>query len=110
MVKNGARVLFNLTNFAWSKTKYAQQQHYQVSKFRAIENRVFMARTTNSGLTAIINRRGQIVKKIGMFKKDYLYGEVKIAKNQTLTLYTKIGNLIVGFFLILLLFLIFKKN
>ncbi len=57
-VQQGAALLVNLTNNAWFGPTYAPYQHRQLAAFRAIENRVYLVRATNTGLTSIIDPLG----------------------------------------------------
>ncbi len=45
----GADLLVNITNDSWSKTWSSEIQHFQVARFRAIENRRVLVRSTNGG-------------------------------------------------------------
>ena len=58
-VQQGASLLINLTNNAWFGPTYAPYQHRQLAAFRAIENRVYLVRATNTGLTSIIDPLGR---------------------------------------------------
>jgi apolipoprotein N-acyltransferase len=58
-VQQGAVLLVNLTNNAWFGPTYAPYQHRQLAAFRAIENRVYLVRVTNTGLTSIIDPLGR---------------------------------------------------
>lgn len=58
-VQQGATLLVNLTNNAWFGPTYAPYQHRQLAAFRAIENRVYLVRATNTGLTSIIDPLGR---------------------------------------------------
>jgi len=58
-VQQGAALLVNLTNNAWFGPTYAPYQHRQLAAFRAIENRVYLVRATNTGLTSIIDPLGR---------------------------------------------------
>ena len=55
----GATVLVNLTNDAWFGDTVAPYQHHLIAAWRAIENRRYLLRVTNSGLTAIVNPLGE---------------------------------------------------
>ncbi len=57
-VQQGAAFLVNLTNNAWFGPTYAPYQHRLLAAFRAIENRVYLVRATNTGLTSIIDPLG----------------------------------------------------
>ncbi|WP_089937431.1 apolipoprotein N-acyltransferase [Candidatus Entotheonella palauensis] len=58
-VQQGAAFLINLTNNAWFGPTYAPYQHRQLAAFRAIENRVYLVRATNTGLTSVIDPLGR---------------------------------------------------
>lgn len=58
-VQQGAAVLVNLTNNAWFGLSRAPYQHRLLAAFRAIENRVYLVRVTNTGLTSIIDPLGR---------------------------------------------------
>ena len=49
---------------AWYGHSHAMQQHLQQSQARALETGRFMVRATNTGMTAIINPKGQIVAQL----------------------------------------------
>ncbi|RKX91040.1 MAG: apolipoprotein N-acyltransferase [Spirochaetes bacterium] len=90
-VKRGAQVIVNLTNDSWSGAVSAEMQHMQMAVFRAIENRRSVVRSTNSGMTVLIDPDGRILKSIEPFKEGYLVGDVPIYNAKT-TFYTKMGN------------------
>lgn len=57
-----ATILVNASNVAWFGRSIAPQQHLQISQMRALETGRYMLRATNTGVTAVINTRGQVVK------------------------------------------------
>jgi apolipoprotein N-acyltransferase len=63
-VKKGARFLVNITNDAWYKRTPAAYQHLAASVFRAVENRVFLVRAANTGVSAFINPQGKIISSV----------------------------------------------
>ncbi|MBI2295532.1 MAG: apolipoprotein N-acyltransferase [Betaproteobacteria bacterium] len=56
-----ASLLVNVSNVAWFGRSIAPQQHLQISQARAIETGRYMLRATNTGVTAAINPRGEVV-------------------------------------------------
>ncbi len=90
-VKNGAQVIVNMSNDSWSGAVSAEMQHMQMSVFRAVENRRSVVRSTNSGMTVLIDPDGRILKELTPFTQGYLVGKVPVYDSQT-TLYTKWGN------------------
>ena len=91
-IRQGADILLNLTNNSWSRTNSAQIQHFIAARYRAIENRRPLLRTTNSGLTSIVLPDGSIQAEIPMFQPDYLLAELEIDPNAPDTFYTRYGD------------------
>lgn len=56
----GADFLVNLTNDGWYERSSAVFQHFDFSRFRAVENRRAMVRVTNTGVTAVFDPTGEI--------------------------------------------------
>lgn len=56
-----ATVLVNVSNVAWFGRSIAPQQHLQIAQARALETGRFMLRATNTGVTAVVDPRGQVV-------------------------------------------------
>ena len=57
-----ATMLINASNVAWFGKSIAPAQHVQISQMRALETGRYMLRATNTGVTAVIDTHGQIVK------------------------------------------------
>ena len=72
----GAELLVNLTNDAWFGDSVAPRQHNLIASFRAIENRRYLIRSTNTGLTAIVNPLGQTTSQLPPFGEGTLLAEV----------------------------------
>ncbi|BCR21673.1 apolipoprotein N-acyltransferase [Borrelia sp. HM] len=92
--RQGANLLLNFSNDSWSNTNSSEWQHFVVAKFRSIENGIKTVRTTNSGITAIINEYGENVKSLETFKEGYLTSKIKLSPRFT-TIYEYIGELFV---------------
>lgn len=90
-VNAGADVLINLTNDLWAKFEEAAMQHMGMAVFRTVENRRSMARSTNGGMTAIIDPNGRILDMYPSFVEGYLVGELPIY-TETETAYTRHGD------------------
>ena len=89
-VNDGARVLVNQTNDAWFGDTAAPHQHLLLARFRTIENRLFMIRATNSGVTAIVSPTGEVTRQLQTFTKDSIIAD--IALPQIKTFYTAYGD------------------
>jgi len=87
-VKRGANFLVTITNDAWFGRTSAPYQHFSMATFRAVENRVFVARAANTGITGFIDPRGKILKGGGIFTEESMNGTIRLSKNKTFyTLY-----------------------
>jgi apolipoprotein N-acyltransferase len=91
-VAKGADFLVNITNVSWSKQKSAEIQMYVASIFRSIENRRVLIRSTNGGVTSIIDPKGEVLRELELFVPDTLYADVPIYSNSSLTIYTQWGD------------------
>jgi len=105
-VKKGANFLAVITNDGWWHNSQGHKQHLMFSKLRAIENRRSLARAANTGTSAIINQRGDIIKRLNYNKKGVIKATIKL--NDKLTFYNKYGDYIarISQFLSVLLLLI----
>jgi apolipoprotein N-acyltransferase len=63
-VSNGAQFMVNITNEAWFGKTAAPHQLVGISVFRAVENRVFVVRCANTGVSCIIDPYGRIVDRV----------------------------------------------
>ncbi|HYT86068.1 MAG TPA: apolipoprotein N-acyltransferase [Burkholderiales bacterium] len=72
-----ATLLVNVSNVAWFGDSLAPSQHLQISRMRALETGRTMLRATNTGVTAIIGPRGNVVARLPQFTEGVLSGEVQ---------------------------------
>ena len=91
--KESAEILVNITNDAWFGSTSAPYQHLSMTIFRAVETRLYLVRAANTGISAIVDPRGQIVSQTNIFQKDSLKGKVKFLKIPTF--YAKYGDILV---------------
>ena len=109
-VRNGAQLLIIISNDAWWGDSEGHQQLLSYSRLRAIENRRAIARSANTGISAFINKNGEISKKIDYGKKGVLVGNVQLENR--LTFYAKYGDYIarIALLMFILTFLFLLKN
>ena len=91
-ILKGADLLMNITNDSWSKTWSAEIQHFQVARFRAIENRRILVRSTNGGVSAVVGLWGEIRTRMPYFERTWRAGDVPVYKEASLTPYTRFGH------------------
>lgn len=91
--RRNAELLVNITNDAWFGRTSAPYQHLSMTVFRAIENRLYLVRAANTGISAIIDPTGRIISYTGIFERTTLKGGVK--KIDEKTLYAAYGDLFV---------------
>lgn len=90
-VRRGAEVIVNLTNDLWSYSEPSAMQHMGMAVFRAVENRRSVVRSTNGGMTAIIDPNGRLLDLYPPFVEGYLVGDVPVYTGRD-TLYTAWGD------------------
>ncbi|MFN2257079.1 MAG: apolipoprotein N-acyltransferase [Desulfuromonadaceae bacterium] len=91
-VAMGAGILFNLTNDAWFGDTPAPHQHLQMARFRALENRRWLARSANTGVSALIDPYGTVHDPTHIFEAGVVTGRMSFREN--LTLYTRYGDVL----------------
>jgi len=113
-VRKGANVLINITNDAWFKGYPQVIQHLQPAVFRAIEEKRYLLRVANSGITCIISPQGKIEKTLRINnKKIFVEGLLngKIFPSQDKTFYSQRPDIFIYIGVILgLALLIFDKK
>lgn len=92
-VNLGAGAIVNISNDAWSGSLPCQYQHLAMSVFRAVENRVPLARATASGQTAIVDPAGRIVAMAPPFTETALVGTIPVVDTTRRTPYRMWGDL-----------------
>ncbi len=90
LVDAGPPELFvNMTNDAWFGQTIEPWQHLALAKFRSVEHRKYMARVTNTGITAMIDPVGRVTRHGGSFVEDAFVAE---ARYMTVgTVFSKVG-------------------
>jgi len=83
-------VLVNLTNDIWFGQTRAPYQHRALAAFRAVENRLYLVRATNTGLTSIIDAVGQERAAQPIFQADTLVQTIQPLHLSTV--YTRFGD------------------
>ncbi|WP_137905586.1 apolipoprotein N-acyltransferase [Chryseobacterium sp. 2VB] len=104
-VKKGANFLGIMTNDSWWGVTEGHKQLLSYAKLRAIETRREIARAANSGISAHINAKGEITADTFYGDKTALFAKVNLY--DTMTFYTRAGDLLSRFSIFALGFLLF---
>ncbi|MEE8423054.1 MAG: apolipoprotein N-acyltransferase, partial [Thermodesulfobacteriota bacterium] len=92
-VNKGAGFLVNITNDAWYGKTSAPFQHLAQAAIRSVENRVYLVRAANTGISAFVDPLGRVISQSGLFTREVMKGEIRINSNGSKTFYTKYGDL-----------------
>ena len=87
----GAGVLVNISNDAWYGESAAAYQHLEMARLRAIENRRYLLRATNDGVTTVIDPYGRLGPQLPRNQQGVL--AVKFGFEARKTFYTAYGDL-----------------
>lgn len=91
-VGKGAQFIAIITNDGWWENTSGKDQHLDYAKLRAIETRRWVCRSANTGISAFINQRGDIVKQSKWWTKTALKQDINL--NSELTFYVSFGDYI----------------
>ncbi|MEE8218094.1 MAG: apolipoprotein N-acyltransferase [Vicinamibacteria bacterium] len=86
----GAELLINITNDAWYGTTSAPHQHLAMSALRAVENRRYMVRAANTGITAVVDPWGRILEPTRLFERTIVVRDVPFIAE--MSFYTRHGD------------------
>ena len=100
-IKRGAKFLVNITNDAWYKQGSAPYQHFAASVFRAVENRVYLVRAANTGISGFIDPFGRLSSIVqdaagrDSFVRGYSSKNICLAPIRR-TIYNRYGDLFIA--------------
>ncbi|HHH28162.1 MAG TPA: apolipoprotein N-acyltransferase [Polyangiaceae bacterium] len=84
-------LMVNLTNDAWFGDSLEPIQHLALATMRSVEQRRYLVRSTNSGLSAIVDATGRIVTQGTTFEEDVIHGEARYLTGGTV--YRALGDM-----------------
>ncbi len=90
-VQKGAQAICVITNDGWWGNTAGYRQHFSYSRLRAIELRKDIARCANTGISGIINQRGDVVIQSKWWTPDLIRGEINL--NSEKTFFVKYGDI-----------------
>lgn len=86
-VRQGAQLLLVCTNDGWWGDTEGHRQHMQYARLRAIENRRWVARSANTGISCIISPSGSVIRELPYWQPGVIAGNVECLSQ--LTFYAK---------------------
>lgn len=110
-VKNGAQLIFIITNDGWWGDTPGYKQHLAYASLRAIETRRSIARSANTGISCFINQRGDVSRITNWWEPDVIGATINA--NDSETFYVKKGDYIgllsiAGTLIILIVFAVLR--
>lgn len=72
-----ATLMLNISNLAWYGDSLAQPQHLQIARVRALETGRPMLRSTNTGMTAVVQPDGRVTDVLPEFERGVLHAHVQ---------------------------------
>jgi apolipoprotein N-acyltransferase len=93
-VLQGAEALFNLSNDSWFGRSAARHQHLKIARMRAVENRRWILRATNDGITVAIDPAGRVTREATSFEAVSVRVTFDYLKDTTF--YTRWGDWLVA--------------
>ena len=97
---DGAGVLLAVTNDAWYGRTGAPHQFLAMTALRAAENGLPVVRAANTGISAIIDARGRIVRSGSLFEEAVVIGEIERGGGKGPTFYARFGDGFAGLCLV----------
>ena len=75
--------MLTISNDTWFGSSIGPYQHLEIAQNRAIEHQKALIRSTNSGISSIIDKKGKILLKQGFFEKKSIKSKVFLNKGTT---------------------------
>ena len=78
-----AHALVTISNDTWFGKSIGPSQHFQIARMRAKENGKYLLRSTNDGITGIIDDEGAVVERLPRFEPGVLTGTIHVVSGTT---------------------------
>lgn len=105
-----ADALVNVTNDSWYGDTHEPLIHLVLASFRSIETRRSLIRSTNTGISAIVDPVGRITARTGQWTQENLVADVPIVRGGETTIYMKVGDLLAWLALAALVWGIWRRR
>jgi apolipoprotein N-acyltransferase len=90
--RDGAEVFAVITNDAWYDGTFGPEQHFQIAAMRAIENRRYVCRSANTGVSGFISAEGKAIARLEPRKPGAIIRDVPMISE--VTVYARIGDIL----------------
>jgi apolipoprotein N-acyltransferase len=101
VAREGAEMIIIPSNDSWFYDSRALNMHHAQNILRAVEQRKYVVNCGNTGLTSIVNEKGEVIKKMPIYTEGYVLDTVYASSGRTI--YSYIGNLFVYLCILLVL-------
>jgi len=101
-IKSRPGWILNVTNDAWFGSSNGPWQHFEQARARAVEQGLALVRAANTGISAVVDPYGRVIKRLGINRRGVI--DAKLPKALPKTIYARFGDLI--FLIILILSLV----
>jgi apolipoprotein N-acyltransferase len=91
-VRKGAQFIAVITNDGWWGNTSGKDQHMDYARLRAIETRRWVVHSANTGISAFINQRGDVVQHTQWWVRTAIKQDINL--NSDLTFYVRYGDYI----------------
>lgn len=93
--------LLQITNDAWFGTVSGPFQHLDQARFRAVEQGLSLIRAANTGVSAVIDARGEVIESLDLGEAGFL--DVEVPRARSATIYARTGDIPAAIFLLVTL-------
>ena len=100
---NESDLLITISNDAWFGDSLGPKQHMAIAQMRALETQRYLLRSTNTGITALVNHQGIIVDQLPTNQRATLTAQAQARQGQTPFMILGIWPLLIFSLLVLLL-------
>jgi len=83
LVRNGANLLVVITSDGWFGRSIGPVEHYYLGILRSVEMGRAMVRAAKTGISAIVDADGRVLKELPLYRRGVLIGEVPIYEGKT---------------------------
>ena len=109
--RRGAGFLVNITSDGWYGRTLGPVEHFHLARFRAIEEGRYLVRAAKTGISAVVDDRGRIVKSLGLFERGLLTAEIPLLQRETF--YARYGHFfpqVIMLIVVILLFIMWVRK